>query len=163
MGQGPSIYESSGAIGMLEFNLCCTQCGGGRFDACQLCGVCCPAIAYPHGPEWEAAAFGFAPLLAEAERIAAGLPACCGNVGCYNAMAIKTALDEAWVPKANAYLAPYNLRVEVFYWVTYDDKGHPTYHVAIQFFKGAAAAGESAFRPLLVSGDMPWVCIFAHA
>jgi hypothetical protein len=140
MGQSPSILESSGAIGMLEFNTCCPQCGGGHFDECQLCGVCCPAIAYPHGPEWEAAAVGFAPLLAEAERIAGAQPTCCG---CYDAMAVKTALDAGWTAKANAYLARYNLRAEVYYWITTDDKGNVEHHVAIQFFRGAAPPGDS--------------------
>jgi hypothetical protein len=140
MGQSPSILQSSGAIGMLEFNTCCPQCGGGHFDECQLCGVCCPAIAYPHGPEWEAAAVGFAPLLAEAERIAGAQPTCCG---CYDAMAVKTALDAGWTARANAYLAQYNLRAEVYYWITTDDKGNIEHHVAIQFFRGAAAPGKS--------------------
>lgn len=131
---GPALSTSSGAIGLLELDLCCTGCGGGHFENCCGYNPCCPAIGAPHGPEWEAAAPGFAPYIAEAEKLAASLPGCLCGAGCYDAQAVKAILDARWLAGANAYLVRYNLRAEVFFWVTYNDKGQPQPHVAIQFF-----------------------------
>jgi len=44
-------------------------------------------------------------------------------------------LDTRWTPKANAFLVQFGLRVEVFVWVTRDDKGNATPHLAIQLFR----------------------------
>jgi hypothetical protein len=157
MGHGSSALEPSGVqvVGMLTLDnrdvsrtSDCSGCTSARSgpgcdgpsSSCITCRCCqSSSDAFPRGPEWLVAEPGFAPLLDDAKHIAASLPESdreSSDIGS-RAKSIKSVLDTVWVAKANAYLSQYNLRLEVFCWVTTDDKGNPQFYTAIRIYKGA--------------------------
>jgi len=140
MGNTPSLGDDGGhVIGALELNQCkdcgcCTVSFCPDWEGCDTCKGCCPGIASPSGPEWDAASPGFAPLLEEATVICfKESPKSCGGC-CPDVFAMKRILDEKWTGRANEYLKTHNLEVKVLAFVTSDGKSSSP-HLVLQFRK----------------------------
>ena len=134
MGNSPSYSNQGGrVIGAMEMNMChdFPVLGGccPKWASRDCCGMC-PGMSKPSGPEWEAAAPEFEPILEDAFKLATANKGCCGA----DVHKMKATLDASWTGGANDYLKKHSLSVEVCAFYTSDGKGaHP--HLVLQFSK----------------------------
>eukprot|EP00620_Florenciella_sp_RCC1587_P021001 CAMPEP_0182558346 /NCGR_PEP_ID=MMETSP1324-20130603/1918_1 /TAXON_ID=236786 /ORGANISM="Florenciella sp., Strain RCC1587" /LENGTH=148 /DNA_ID=CAMNT_0024770513 /DNA_START=102 /DNA_END=548 /DNA_ORIENTATION=+ len=119
MGQGQSMpnWMDEDTIGTFDFDMCCvpfTSTPGQFTEGAQVCTTCCPAMAAPSGPEWDAAKGPkWDTLLQEAETICKESgKGCCGQ--CWDVRVLKRALEAQWASKADEYLAEFDLKVKIF-------------------------------------------------
>ena len=103
-------------------------------NCCSSCNWCCPALGHPKGIEWDNAAPGFKRYLREAADIALNeeenfFCGCCADVS-----KMKAALEAAWLPGAQDYLADFGLGVNIHAFISYNGNSTSP-HLQLQFYK----------------------------
>lgn len=123
MGNTPSFSGGPDVIGAIQYNFCADCCpffpvACAPTQSGDCCASCCPGVAKPKGPEWEAAmAAGFQSHIDKIHGIVQADKACCG---CPDPIRLKNTFDQEWTPAANEFLKPHGLKVEVSGFYTYN-------------------------------------------
>ena len=168
---GASQVYIGGYVGGVRHNLCCAPCmrlSPGRFCCGAPPGGCPPEWRPPAGPEWERAMQSGVPrlLLDEALAITRREPATCGGVCAPNHHVMRVTLNNTWLPRANAALAPFGMFARVDAWEEAPADGSPGVapFLMIVFVRGdprelamhAAAASGAVMTAAAATGADKW-------